>query len=413
VSESVSRPLEARTTTRRAARVQSQNRLMSLDALRGFDMFWIAGGSLVVGALDKTKPNPLSTLLKTQLSHVAWEGFRFYDLIFPLFVFLVGVSIALAVPRSVAKKGRAQTVVHILTRGVLLYVIGLIYSGGLADGWGQIRWLGVLNRIALCYTVTALLFTFLSLRWLVPLAVAGLLGYWAILAWVPIRDIRMDTASLAKLAEQKGETNVVTLYQNTRDRIRGQYEPGYNVVNHLDFQYLPGRRYDTYWDPEGILSTLPAIVSCLLGLFAGSWLLNGRVAPELPSLWLVVAGFLLMSIGYLWGFQFPIIKKIWTSSYVLVAGGYSLILLGAFYHVVDIWGWRLWCQPFVWIGANALTIYLVARFINFGRLAERIAGGPIKLSLGRVGDLVVALLAVLLLFGFARFLYKRQIFLRL
>ncbi len=413
MSESVSRTIEPRTTTRRTAKLQGQNRLMSLDALRGFDMFWIAGGGLLVGALDRSQSNPLFATLKEQLTHVAWEGFRFYDLIFPLFVFLVGVSVVMAIPKSVARQGRWRTVGHILFRGCLLYFIGVVYSGGWAAGWGEVRWLGVLNRIALCYAATALLFTFLSVRWLVPLAIAALLGYWGILAMVPIRDIRLDTVSMVKLAEERSETNAVVLFQTTKDRVRGQYDPGYNVANHLDFQYLPGRRYDTYWDPEGILSTLPAVVTCLLGVFAGSWLMNGRIAPELRSLWLIVAGFFLMSVGYLWGFQFPVIKKIWTSSFVLVAGGYSLILLGAFYHVIDIWGWKAWCQPFVWVGANALTVYLAARFLGFGAIAERIVGGPIKAGLGRGGDVFVALVAVGLLFGFARFLYKRQIFIRL
>lgn len=386
---------------------------MSLDALRGFDMFWIAGGGFVVSALDRWSDHPLIGYLKKQLTHVEWEGFRFYDLIFPLFVFLVGVSIVVAIPKSIAKRGRGGTVRHILTRGLLLFAIGVVYYGGISNGWDEVRWLGVLNRIAICYTVTALLFVFLRQRWLVTFALVSLVGYWAALGLISIRDIRLESSALEKLKEQTGEDNVVTLFQNTRDRIRGQFEPGYNLANHFDFQFLPGRKNDIYWDPEGLLSTLPAIVTCLLGVFAGRWLMNQRIAPSVRSLGLVVSGFLLMALGYLWGLQFPVVKKIWTSSYVLVAGGYSLILLGAFHQVVDVWAFRRWCQPFVWIGANALTVYLAARFLDFGSVAQRVAGGPVKSMLGQAGDTLVALLAVGLLFWFARFLYRRQIFLRL
>lgn len=127
---------------------------------------------------------------------------------------------------------------------------------------------------------------------------------------------------------------------------------------------------------------------------------------------LIVAGVLAILVGHGWGLVFPVIKKLWTSSYVLVAGGYSLVLLGLFHQVVDVWGWRRWCQPFVWVGANALTIYLAAQILNFRRLAERLAGAPVRSLFGEAGDTVIALIAVFLLFGFARFLYQRKLFLR-
>lgn len=394
---------------------QPEGRLVSVDALRGFDMFWIAGGSLVVGALDKGLGNPVLALLREQLTHVAWDGIRFYDLIFPLFVFLVGVSIALAIPRSLERRGTAATVRHILTRGVFLFVIGLVYSGGISDGWDEVRWLGVLNRIAICYTATALLFTFFPVRALVPVALAGLLGYWAILAYVPIRDITLEKGAIARLATKRGETNVVRLYESTTNRVRGRFMPGQNVANHFDFEHLPGRRYETYWDPEGILSTLPAVVSCMIGLFAGVWLVGGSSSSSSSSrsFGLLLAGFCLVILGMGWSMQFPIIKKIWTSSFVLVTSGYSLMLLGIFHQTIDVWGWRRWCEPFIWIGSNALTIYLAARFLRFGDLGKRIAGGPVRSLFGSYGDILVALVSVGLLLAFARFLYRRKVFIRL
>ncbi|MBL9172395.1 MAG: DUF5009 domain-containing protein [Verrucomicrobiales bacterium] len=387
-------------------------RLMSLDALRGFDMFWIAGGGLMVGALERWTSLPLLVAIRQQLSHVEWAGFRFYDLIFPLFVFMVGASISFSVPRSVAQVGKAATIRKILTRGVVLFLIGLFYSGGLKTPLSDLRVLGVLNRIALCYTAAAMLFVFLNVRALVAVFVALLLGYWGMMAQVPIRDIRLAPKALEELAATRGQTNVAVLFEQTMARVHGQYEPGYNLANHIDFQYLPGRLYDRYYDPEGILSTLPAIGSCLLGLFAGLWLQRKQPGPSLRTLGLIGAGVFFVLLGHLWSLEFPIVKKLWTSSFVLVAGGYSLILMGVFHQMVDVWRWRRWCQPFVWVGSNALTIYLAAQILNYRKVAERLAGGPVKGLFGGAGDAFVALVAIFVLFWFARFLYQRRIFLR-
>lgn len=385
---------------------------MSLDALRGFDMFWIAGGGLIVGALERWTANPLLAAVKQQLTHVAWDGFRFYDLIFPLFVFMVGASISYSVPRSLERSGRTATVRKILTRGVLLFLIGLFYSGGLSTAPSELRMLGVLNRIALCYTAAALLFVFIGRRALVGVWLGLLLGYWGLMGLAPIRDIRLDAQPMANLASAKGETNAMVLFQQTQARVTGKYDPGYNLANHLDFQYLPGRLYDRYYDPEGLLSTLPAIASCLLGLFAGLFVQEPGRTPVARSLGLIGAGVVSVVVGSLWGLEFPVIKKLWTSSFVLVAGGYSLVLLGVFHQVIDVWGWRTWCQPFVWVGSNALTIYLAAQILGFRRIAERLAGAPAKSMFGAGADTLIALVAVLVLFAFARFLYRRQLFLR-
>ena len=407
-------------------------RFLSVDALRGFDMFWIVGAGYLVSALDRWTGTPLVAKLKEQLTHVAWEGFRFYDLIFPLFVFIVGVSAGFSLGRTVARHGRVAAAQRVLLRGLLLYVAGVFYSGGfaghayapppgteatmhdyLAHLWDNTRLLGVLNRIALAYTATGLLYVFLPVRLLFGVCAALLLGYWGIMERVPIRDIRLEPTALAGLTEQNGETNVMKLYAATTDRVAGQYEPGYNLANHFDFQYLPGKKYDTYYDPEGLLSTLPAVASCLLGLFAGLTLLREDLPPTSKTVFLLTAGFLLMGLGYLWGLSFPVVKKLWTSSFVLVAGGFSLMLLGVFHQVVDVWERNLWCRPFIWIGSNALTIYFASQILGFRKLAEHFVGGPIRSHLGSFGEVLVAVVAILLVVGFARALFVRKIFLRL
>ena len=120
-----------------------------------------------------------------------------------------------------------------------------------------------------------------------------------------------------------------------------------------------------------------------------------------------------MLLGFLWGLQFPVIKKIWTSSYVLVAGGYACLILGIFYELIEIRGWRAWSRPFVWIGMNPITLYLIFNLVPFEDFAKRIVGGPIQEALGTAGDLVIALAVVGMVLALARFLYRRQIFLRL
>ncbi len=397
----------------------STSRLMSVDALRGFDMFWIVGAGSLVGALHQVSKTGPVNFLATQLEHVEWQGFRFYDLIFPLFVFIVGVSMVFSLSKTIAQVGRAAALARVFRRSILMFILALFYSGGFSNEWPNIRLLGVLNRIALCYFFAGLIFCFCRPRQIVAICIGLLLGYWALMAWVPIRDIQLEKASLEKLAERRGTTNVTELFYQTTNTITGKYAPGLNLANHLDFQYLPGRRWDTYYDPEGYLSTLPAIATCLLGVFAGFLLMNQSLPDTKKVTYLLVAGMIGVGLGWLWGTQFPVVKKIWTSSYVLVAGGYSAILLGTFYLIVDVWKFQAWCQPFVWIGMNSITIYMVNNILGgFRRIAERLVGGDVKNFLNTTigqgfGELVVALVGLLLVFWFVNFLYRKKIFLRL
>jgi predicted acyltransferase len=390
-------------------------RLLSLDALRGFDMFWIIGGDALVAALHKVSDARPVRLLAEQLDHKEWEGFAFYDLIFPLFVFIVGVSIVLSLGKLKKTSGtdRGRLVRKVLVRGLLLFVLGLVYSGGLRNGWAGVRIMGVLQRIAICYTVTALLFTFLRPRALLAIAVTILLGYWALLALVPIRDVALDRASLNAWKLESGGTPPQVLYDRTSTWVRGHYEDGHNLTNHLDFRFLPLRKYDGAYDPEGLLSALPAIVTCLLGVFAGLLLGRGDLDERRKLRLLLLAGAAGVALGFLWGLEFPVIKKIWTSSYVLVAGGWSTLLLAAFYYLVDIRGWRRWATPFVWIGMNPIAIYLARNFFDWGALANRLVGGPIKGAFGAGADLVVVATSLALLILLARFLYQRRIFIRI
>ncbi len=431
-----------------AANPPAAQRLMSLDALRGFDMFWILGADSFVYALHGMSQTAPTKFLATQLDHAEWEGFYFYDLIFPLFVFMMGVSTVFSLTKIIGREGRTAAVKRVLRRGILLFIVALIYSGGFTNPWPDMRLLGVLNRISLCYTAGALLFICFRTRTLVAMAVALLLGYWALLAWTPMRDIHLEKEHLAALAENGADYKLAgqfraadnpsaknpsaikdspvwaaanKMYFDTTNRVTGKYEMGYNVANHFDFGHLPARKYDLFWDPEGILSTLPAIVTALLGIFAGLLLQSSNYCDKWKVIYLVSFGVGGVLLGFLWGLEFPVIKKIWTSSYVLVAGGFSALLLGAFYWIVDVKQWRAWCQPFVWIGMNPITLYLASNFmggLGFEKLARRLAAGPVKSFFDAhvaqgCGELVISLVGVLLFVAFARFLHQCKIFLRL
>ncbi len=428
------------TETRPAQSPVSSQRLMSVDALRGFDMFWIIGADSLVYALHRMAETRPTTFLADELEHAEWAGFHFYDLIFPLFVFIVGVSLVFSLTKAIERAGRAEALKRVFRRGILLYVVGIFYSGGFTSPWPDIRLMGVLNRIALAYFFAGLLFCLFKPRALVGICVGILAGYWALMTFVPIRDIQLTQSNLAQLAEQAGYTQTAALFKDSRNpsavkdspawaaaekmfyattnRVTGKFDKGLNLSDHLDFQYLPGRKYDTFFDPEGYLSTLPAIVTCLLGAFAGLLLKTPALPDKQKVTWLIAFGIAGAVLGWLWNFQFPVIKKVWTSSYVLVAGGYSAILLGLFYLIVDVWQVRAWCQPFVWMGMNSITIYLASNILgSFRPLARRFVGGDIKgffdahIARG-CGDMAISIVGLLLAFWLVHFLYKRKIFLR-
>ena len=403
------------------AAAPATQRLASLDALRGFDMFWILGADSLVYALHEMSPSAPTKLLAEQLDHAEWAGFHFYDLIFPMFVFIMGVSTVFSLTKILEREGRAAAMKRVLTRGLLLFVVGLIYSGGFTNPWPDLRLLGVLNRIALCYTFGGLIFCFCRPRAMIAIAVSLLLGYWALLACVPFPDVRPTPGGTTIITREAGFKKVEQLNLASTNYIHGSYVQGVTLPNYIDQKNLPGRKYDGTYDQEGLLSTLPAIVTGLLGIFAGLFLKSRPVPEPKTAGWLIGAGAAGVALGFLWGLEFPVIKKIWTSSFVLVAGGYSAMLLGAFYWIVDVKKKTAWCQPFIWIGMNPLTIYLTSNFLGglgFHKLATRLAGGPVKNFLDThiatgCGELVISLVGVLLFIGFARFLYQRKIFLRL
>lgn len=375
----------------------SSQRLVSVDALRGFDMFWIIGGGAVIVTSHNMSGNKVIQFATYQLAHSEWEGFRFYDLIFPLFVFIVGVSLVFSLGKTIEKVGRGNAIKRICRRSLLLYALGVFYYGGFSNSWHDMRLVGVLPRIAFAYFFAGLLFCFFKPRTLVITCAGILIGYWALLSFVPFPNYRSNTTA--------------------PQMVHGSFTQYLNLVGYFDLQYLPGDNGNGM-DPEGLLSNIPAIASCLLGLFAGLLLKDQKIEDRRKMIYLLAFGVVSIALGWLWGLQFPVIKKLWTSSYVLVAGGYSAILLAVFYQIVDVWKYRKWCQPFVWIGMNAITIYMGKNILGgYDHISERFLGGDIRsfseLHVGRgFGESMIQICAMLVAFLLARFLYRRKIFLR-
>jgi len=369
-------------------------RIASLDALRGFNFVWILGADGMMWALDRMLADKgavasgIGHFLGRQLTHVAWEGFRFYDLIFPLFIFITGVTSVFALARMVEREGIRSAHLRVLRRALLLYGLGLIYYGGIGAHWHDIRYVGVLQRIAVCYLVASLLFLNFNRRGLLVACATLLVGYWALMTFVPVPGIGA-----------------------------GSFAPDANLANWIDANYLPGRLWDNTRDPEGLLSTLPAIATCLLGVFAGLLLKNESLAPERKTLWLIGIGMALLAGGYLWALQFPVIKAIWTSSFVLVAGGYSFLLLALWYQLIDVWHIRRGSTIFMWVGANAITLYFLNNVVGFEPVARRFVGGDFSILVDRMttpdmGDFVAHALGLAFAIALAGFLYRRKIFLR-
>ena len=361
---------------------------MSIDALRGFTMFWIIGADDLVHAVRNLQASGVLKNLGRQLQHKTWEGFTFYDLIFPLFLFIVGISIALALPRLLAREGRAAACRHILWRTLILFALGLFYNGGVSDGFYDMRYLGVLQRTAVCYGLASLAFMTLRPRAIVGWIVGSLLAYWALLALMPVPGYGPPS-----------------------------FERAVNLVDWFDQRYLPGGLFAIDHDPEGVLSTLPAISSCLLGVLAGC-LLKSPALPESRKLVLLAGGgVLLVGLGFFWGLWFPVIKELWTSSFVLVAGGYSCVLLALFYWVIEVRGFRRWAQPFVWLGLNSILIYLVTNVVSFKTMAQRFVGGDIDdylddHFLDGSGDLLIAVVALALSIILVYVLHRQKIYLK-
>ncbi|OCQ23414.1 DUF5009 domain-containing protein [Pseudoalteromonas luteoviolacea] len=368
-----------------------KQRLTSLDALRGMDMFWILGGQSIFAALFVLTGWQGWKLFEAHTVHSPWHGFTFYDLIFPLFIFLSGVAMGLSpkridhLPLSERKPYYQKAVKRLL----LLCALGVMYN----HGWGtgiplaldEIRYSSVLGRIAIAWFFCAMLVWHTSLRTTGLVAGGILAGYWLLLNFIPVPG-----GSAGQLAA-----------------------PGTGSWNAwFDQNLLPGITYQNRpVDPEGILSSVPAIVNAIAGVFAGQLIAKAdKLGQWKVAGYLFAAGILSVALGWLWHLQFPVNKELWTSSFVLVTIGWSAILLAVFYALVDILNGQKFAYPFVIIGANSIIIYLASSLVNWDYVSLSVFGGFVNAVGANWQPLisVVALLLVQLLV--LHWMYKRKIF---
>jgi predicted acyltransferase len=346
-------------------------------------MFWIAGGEEIIHALHKVLPSPLTAGLNTQFQHVPWEGFHFYDLIFPLFLFVVGLVLPFSLSRRLEEGAhRRQLYGHLVRRLLVLLLLGYIYNGLFDFNLHTLRISGVLQRIAICYFLAALVVMKTGIRGQAWVAGGILVVYWLILKFVPVPGFG---------------AGVIT--------------PEGDLVAYLDRLFLP-RPYCCYFfgDNEGLLSTLPAVSTVLMGVLAGHWL-RSKNSPRRKALGLALAGAASLLLALLWSYDFPIIKNIWTSSFVLFAGGWSLLLLALFYWIIDVRGFQRWSFFFKVIGMNAITIYLVDRFHLIAPITNIFLHGAMRFF-GAAQPLIWACGVVMTMWLFLYFLYRQKIFLK-
>ncbi len=372
---------------RSCEKTQGCPRLRSLDALRGFDMFWIAGGGGLFVALANLTEWPVLVWWKTQLTHVEWHGFRFEDMIFPLFLFIAGISF----PFSMAKrggdpKGRRALYRHIVQRGLVLVLLGIIAGNGIRFNFSELRYGSVLGHIGLAWMFAALIYMNARVRTCLLWLVGILVGYWLLLRF--------------SLAPDLGASD--------------PYSMEGSIVGYVDRLLLPGRLYKKIHDPEGILSTIPAVATALLGMLTGRFVMRQPqgAKPERTVLKMALAALGLLAAGWFWNFVFPINKNLWTSSFVCFAGGLSLLLFLLFYMVIDVWKFEKWSLFFVVIGMNSITVYLAPKIIDFNKAAQFFFGGVIGLLPQAWAGVLNAAAYLAAVWVFLYVLYRKKIFLK-
>ncbi|MEP6594591.1 MAG: DUF5009 domain-containing protein [Ginsengibacter sp.] len=363
----------------------SHQRLYSLDALRGFDMFWIIGGEEIFHTLYKATGSSFWGAISNQFTHPAWNGFHFYDLIFPLFLFIAGVATPYSVGRELEKgKTKKQVLLRVIRRALFLVLLGIIANNGLQlRPLSEIRFGSVLGRIGLAYMFANFIYLYSKQTAQVVWFCTILIGYWLLLKFnsapgFPAGDLTMEG----------------------------------NFASFIDRSVIPGKLYLGIHDPEGIVSTIPAISTGLLGILTGSFIKNGAAIGTRKSLTLTVAGVILILLALLWNLDFPINKNLWTSSFVLLVGGISLILLALFYYIIDVLGYVRWAFFFRIIGMNSILIYMSGHFINW----EYTTNGFFQWLGQLIGDpfnaVIMAICYVMIKWAFLYFMYRKKVFLR-
>jgi len=366
-------------------------RLLSLDVFRGAT---IAAMVLVNNAGDEPSAY-------WPLQHAKWNGWTPTDLIFPFFLFIVGVSMAFSFSsRRNQGASKAAVLGHILRRGASIFAIGLLLNGT-GSGFHLATWrvYGVLQRIAICYVITAILALFTGRKTWIAAVVACLVGYWVLMRYVPVPGFGMPVRDIPLL------------------------DPDRNIVAWLDRKLLAGHLYEVTRDPEGVLSTIPAIATCLIGLLTGDWLRSSRTG-EVKAQALALTGMACVALGEFFAIWFPINKKLWTNSYVIFTAGSALLCLALFYTVLDVRKWRgKWIDPLLVFGMNPIAAYVFAGLLAHALEAIHLGDSTLQeviyqeafspLATPAFSSLLYSLVFVLICWLAMLPLYRKRIFLKI
>ena len=359
---------------------------MSLDALRGFDMFWIIGGGVALKSLDGALSNEYyHNVIIPQLSHVRWEGFRFIDLIMPLFLFIVGAAMPFSFGKRLSHDDRkSKLYAHVLKRFFILFILGMVAQGHLLDyDLSKLHILcNTLHAIAAGYLIASLIILNMRAIGQIVVTMILLLGYWALLGLVAVPGHE-----------------------------RGLISENVNLAFYVDKVILG--HFQDVTDPQytWILSSMTFAATVMLGCLAGQ-LLRSEAGDYARVLWLFVAGVACLGLGLLWGAVFPIIKHIWTSSFVLFSGGICYFLLALFYLIIDVWNLRKWAFVFVVIGMNAIAVYMVVQVYGFRVFGDVFVKG-LENRLGEWYQFVRSLTGLFALWLILFWLYRKKAFIKI
>jgi len=370
----------------------TSTRLYSLDALRGFDMFWIMGADAILYALRDATKSPFWNTIANQFEHPLWNGFHAYDMIFPLFLFMAGVSTPFSVGRELEKgKTRTQLLWRVIKRSLILVLLGLIANNGLKiQPIADIRFPSVLGRIGIAYMFANIIYLYAS-------EIAQMIWFWIFIIGYYV---------LLKFTSAPGFHP-------------GDLTPEGNFASWVDRTVLPGHLYVSYpgthinmHDPEGFFSTIPAISTGILGILTGTLLKNKKRTQLEKTLLMAIVGVVFIVLSLLWNLDFPINKNLWSSSFVLLVGGISLLLMSLFYYVVDVLGFKKWTLFFRVIGMNSILIYMSGHFIGWRFTNQAFFGWLGQLLGNPYNAVVLAITLVLIKWLFLYYLYNKKTFLR-
>ena len=307
-------------------------RILAVDALRG----------ITIAFMIMVNNNASDRFAWPFMKHADWNGMTATDLVFPTFLFVVGVSIVFAFEARLSRgASRAKLAWQTVRRAATLFVFGLIVNGFPYFHLATYRIYGVLQRIAVCYLIVGLFYLW-DRRWQTKVAalVAALVGYWIMMRWVPVPGLGLPYRDIPFLDKDA------------------------QWVAYIDRHLLPGRLYEVTRDPEGLLSDVPALGTALLGVLAGIWMRSTHTLKQ-KAAGLAEGAITLIALGSLWAIWFPLNKKLWTSSYVLVAAGISMSLLALLFYLVEVRDLRgKWLKPALIFGSNAIAAYMISELLG-------------------------------------------------